>query len=122
MLVIQILLLCIYYSFHIILVLYCRFYCTMVAAKRILVKLPNICVNTPDKISLFYWSTKLCLVALSAYISKSDGPGENVSSEITNVQTSFMAWFSSTEFGDYFGGKYGKLIKDEIKVRFCTYT
>ena len=92
----------------------------MVAAKRILVKLANICVNTPDNISLFYWSIKLYLVALSAYISKSDGPGENVSSEITNVQTSFMAWFSSTEFRDYFGGKDGKMIKNEIKVRFCT--
>ena len=85
----------------------------MVAAKRILVKLANICVNSPDNI---YWSIKLCLAALNAYISKSDGLGDNVSSYISDIQASFMAWFRSTEFGEYFGGKGGKMIKQEIKV------
>ena len=85
----------------------------MVAAKRILVKLANICVNSPDNI---YWSITLCLVALNAYISMSDDLGDNVSSYITEVQVSFTAWFGSTEFGEHFGGKGGKMIKNEIKV------
>ena len=87
----------------------------MVAAERILVKLAKICVNSTDNISVFYWSMKLCLIALSGYISKTDSLGENGSSTITDIQTSFMAWFQS-RFGDYFGGKKGKMIKNEIKV------
>ena len=95
-------------------VLYSRFYCTMVAAKRILIKLAKICAtNSPDSI---YWSIKLCLVALNSCTSKSDGLGDNVSNCIIDVQGSFMTWFQSTEFGECFGGKGGKMIKSEIKV------
>ena len=101
-------LLCI--SYNALCILY---YSTMVAAKRILVKLAKVCVNSTD---LFYWSIKLCLITLSGYISKTDSLGENVSSAITDIQKSFMAWFPSTGFGDYFGGKNGKMIKNEIKV------
>ena len=89
----------------------------MVAAKRILVNLTNVCVNNPDDIAVLNWTIKLYLVSLSVYITESDGHAE-LSSHITNIQEPFVTWFGkpSTGFEDYFGGKNGKRIKNEIKV------
>ena len=88
----------------------------MVAAKRTLNNLANIYNNSPNHIAALHWAIKLYFVALSAYMTSERG--ENVSSYINDAQTTFIAWFKnpSTGFEDYFGGKNGDNIKNEIKV------
>lgn len=99
----------------------------MVAAKRILVKLANICTNNSDHIAVFYSTIKLYLVALSANISESTEQAENnVSKYMDDVYQLFKEWFEkpSAGFEDFFGGKNGKKIKNEIKVYYynCLHT
>lgn len=88
----------------------------MVAAKRTLDNLAKNCVSHPDHIAALYWGIKLCFVALSGYITSETE--KTVSTYITDVQKTFIAWFKnpSTGFEDYFGGKNGNNIKNEIKV------
>ena len=88
----------------------------MVAAKRTLDNLANTYNNHLDHIAALHWAIKLYFVALSAYITSERE--ENVSSYITDAQTTFIAWFKnpSTGFEDYFGGKDGNNIKKEITV------
>ena len=96
----------------------------MVAAKRILVKLASICENSSDHTTLFYWSIKFCLVALSVHMSKPDDHTDNVYSYVTEVKTYFMEWFIKPSIGyeDYFGGKNGKMIKKEVEVCCLVHT
>ena len=100
---------------------YCRFYCTLVAAKCILDKMRKICSNTQEHISVLYFCLKLYLYALSYYTSGVGGDEARyaIANHINDVQVYLLGWLqkSDVSFGDYFGGKGGNKIKDEIKVR-----
>ena len=90
----------------------------MDATKRALVKLADVCGSSPHHIAVFSWTIKLYLVTLNAFASNSAEHEQNVSGHVTDVSEQFVAWFKkpSMGVGDYFGGKSGKKIKDEIKV------
>ena len=97
-----------------------RFYCTLLAAKRILYKMTKICSNTQKEIKMLHLSIKLFLYTLSAYTS--GGSNQETTNYITkwvrNVQTYLVEWLQrpDVDFGDQFGGKTGNKTKDEIKV------
>lgn len=80
----------------------------------------KICSNTQENITVLFFCLKLYLYALSYYTS---GIGGNearytITNYINDVQVYLLGWLHKPDvnFGDYFGGKGGTKIKDEIKV------
>ena len=100
-----------------------RFYCTLIAAQRILYKITKICANTQQEIKVLYLCIKLFLYTLSAYTSGASNQETTnyITIWIRNVQTYLVEWLQKpdVDFGDQFGGKTGNKTKDEIKV--CDY-
>ena len=70
--------------------------------------------------NVLYFSLKLYLYALSYYTSGIGGDEARymITSYINDVQVYLLGWLHNPDvnFGDYFGGKGGSKIKDEIKV------
>jgi len=92
----------------------------MVATNEILHKLVEICHNTADHTAVLLMTIKLYLSALSAYCRSSQLIDNDVqiTSFVTDAQVCVIRWLLKPEIGlgDYFGGKNGKKIKEEIKV------
>ena len=92
----------------------------MLATNKILGKLAEICDNTPDHTAILLMTIKLYLSALSAYYKSSQlaNNDEQVTNCVTDAQVCVIKWLLKPEvgLGDYFGGKNGKKIKNEIKV------
>ena len=102
----------------------CRFYCTMIAAKRILYKMTKICTNTQKDIKVLHLSIKLYLYTLSGYTSGTSNQETTnyITTWIRNIPTYLVVWLQrpDVDFGDQFGGKTDNKIKDEIKI--CEHT
>ena len=98
----------------------CRCHCLTFATSKILNKLAEICHNTADHTAILLMTIKLYLSALSAYYKSSQLVDNDlqVTGNITDAQVSVIKWLLKPEvgLGDYFGGKSGKKIKEEIKV------
>ena len=100
-----------------------RFYCTLVAAKRILNKMINICTNAQGNITVLYFSLKFYLYALNNYASGvGDEAKQIITDYINDAHTYLLRWLHRADigFGHKLGGKKGNKIKDEVKV--CKYT
>ena len=100
-----------------------RFYCTLIAAKRILNKMTSICSSGPENIEVLHFSLKLVLYALNAYASGvGDDAKQIIKEHILDVQAYLVNWLNrpEVEFGSHFGGKNGNKMKVEVKV--CGYT
>ncbi|XP_065899490.1 E3 ubiquitin-protein ligase rnf213-alpha-like isoform X3 [Dysidea avara] len=97
-----------------------RCHCLMLATNKILGKLAEICDNTPDHTAILLMTIKLYLSALSAYYKSSQlaNNDEQVTNCVTDAQVCVIKWLLKPEvgLGDYFGGKNGKKIKNEIKL------
>lgn len=83
----------------------------------------NICSSAQESIEVLYFSLKLYLYALSAYVSgMGDETKQIIAEHIKDAQAYLVSWLHRPDigFGRHFGGKNGNKIKDEIKV--CEYT
>ena len=99
--------------------IYYRFYCTLIAAKQILTKMIVICSNEEDDIKMLYSSINLYLYALNAYAAVAGSDANRIISDfMTDLQAFLIGWLQrpTIGFGDRFGGKSNKKIRDEIKV------
>jgi len=92
----------------------------MLATNNILSKLAEICHNTFDHTAILLMTIKLYLSALSAYCKSSQLVDNDVqvTGHVTDAQVCVIKWLLKPNigFGEYFGGKNGKKIKEELKV------
>ena len=96
-----------------------RFYCTLIAAKRMLNKMIKICSNAQENFKVLHLSLKLYLYALSHYTSGVNGNAKQIIADyINDVKAYLEEWMHRPDisFGIRFGGKNGNKIKDEVKV------
>jgi len=82
----------------------------------------KICSNTQEGIVMLCSSIKLYLHALSTYTSgiDDDDATQATIEYMVDVQAYLASWLQKPDgFGNYFGGKNGSKIRDEVKV--CVY-
>lgn len=95
----------------------------MVAAKRILNKMINVCTIAQGNITVLYFSLKFYLYALNNYApGVGDEAKQIITDHISDAHTCLLGWLRRTDigFGHKLGGKNGNKIKEEVKV--CKYT
>ena len=95
----------------------------MIAVKRILDKLVNVCGTAPDDIAVICLTVELYLCALSGFYNSAEKPsGDSAKQRVTDVLIFLILWLQRPEvgLGETFGGENANKIKDELKVMFIS--
>ena len=90
----------------------------MIATKKMLDKVAEICFNSSEDMATFYSILKLFLFTLNSFARQlSNGQAENISGYITHAQYCITKWIQKF-YEECFGGKNGDKIKNEIEVSY----